>query len=168
MFVGVREDLLTVFEAVEAERIATSWQWLLPAGTGAWFSTAMGDLFLRDGEGRVYWLAVDAGTVELVADSAIEFEDDLQDPENYALCFAEDFVDELQEAGLKLRPGECYSYRELPLLGGSYEFENFRVLPILEHFQTWGAVHERLKDIPEGAQIPPGVLPVSGNEPPVD
>ena len=38
------------------------------------------------------------------------------------------------------RRGQCYSFRQLPTLGGIYGAENRMVFPIREHFGAWGSV----------------------------
>ena len=43
-------------------------------------------------------------------------------------------VDQLVASGRVLGPARCYSYRILPVLGGSYKAEDRVLLPIQEHF----------------------------------
>ena len=82
--------------------------------------------------------------------SPSEFEQAVADQDNNSLWFGHSLVDELRAAGKVLKPGECYSYIQLPMLGGEYEPDNFRVYDVLTHFRVWGPIHEQLHDLPDG------------------
>jgi Domain of unknown function (DUF1851) len=41
-------------------------------------------------------------------------------------------VDQLLAAGVTLKKGECYSFKQPPVLGGDYTVENTCVLPIAD------------------------------------
>jgi hypothetical protein len=62
-------------------------------------------------------------------------------------------VDQLVAAGYVLIAGQCYSYRMLPVLGGTYKADNRVVLPIREHFGAWGSIHRQISDLPNGAEV---------------
>lgn len=62
-------------------------------------------------------------------------------------------MDQLVAAGRVLQPGECYSYVQLPLLGGDYTPENTRIASIADHYAAIGPIHEKLKDTPDGTRI---------------
>jgi hypothetical protein len=113
----------------------------------------MGDLFLRDEAGRVWWLDVGLGQLESLADDEQEFAALLTDPDNVRVLFADVLVDALDESGLTRALGECYSYLVLPVLGGKYELDNFRVCDIVTHFQVFGPIHEKIKDLPDGTEV---------------
>jgi hypothetical protein len=59
----------------------------------------------------------------------------------------------LVAAGITLKEGECYSYKQPPVLGGDYTLENTCVLPITEHFGAYGSIHNQIKDLPGGSQV---------------
>src|SRR5205807_1013849 len=100
-----------------------------------------------------WWLDVGAGALEAVAHGKAQFQQWLADPEKTGLWFGETLVDQLREAGVVLGPAECYSYQVLPMLGGEYRPDNFRVQDVVTHFRVWGPIHEKLKDLPDGAQV---------------
>ena len=93
------------------------------------------------------------GWLQAVAGDEAEFHTLLADPENASLWLGEALVDRLRAAGVVLKPGECYSYVQLPILGGAYEPDNFHVYDVTTHFRVWGPIHEKIKDLPDGASI---------------
>jgi hypothetical protein len=149
----IRDDLIVQLDDIDQTMLMEFWRWLLPEPLRPWFATALGDLFLRDPSGQVVWL--DMGSAELppVARDEDHFRDLLRNPENAGLWFGKSLVDSLRASGLVLRPGEVYSYQTLPILGGEYTPENFRVYDVVTHFRVWGPIHEKLKDVPDGASV---------------
>jgi hypothetical protein len=149
----VRADLLIDLEGVETGRMLELWGWLIPTSWRAWFANALGDLFLVDDSGQVHWLDIGLGELQMLAPTVADFRVLVADPENAAVWFGEELVDLLQDSGLSLQPGECYSYRTLPILGGTYDPDNFLVADVVTHFRTWGPIHEKLRDLPDGARV---------------
>ena len=150
---GVREDLVVPLAGLDTARMLERWRWLIPESHRPLFATALGDLFLTDPRGRVLWLGVDNGQLQPVAATESEFQRAATDPENNRFWFGAVLVDKLRAVGRVLGPGECYSYWTLPILGGEYEPANFTVYPVAHHFQVWGPIHEKLRDVPDGAQV---------------
>ena len=62
-------------------------------------------------------------------------------------------VDQLVASGCVLGPGQCYSYKMLPILGVSYAPEGRVLLPIRERFGVLGRLHHKVSDLPDGAKI---------------
>jgi hypothetical protein len=62
-------------------------------------------------------------------------------------------VDQLVAAGRRLEPGQCYGFRELPVLGGAYTPENTQIMSIPELYEAFGPIHEKLKDLPDGTHV---------------
>ena len=150
---GVREDLIVPLDGIDLCRMLEFWRWLMPDTHRPLFATALGDLFLRDPDGRVLWLDMGDGRLHAVATDEAEFGCLAADPENGSLWFGAVLVDQLRTAGKVLRPGECYCYLQLPMLGGEYEAANFRIYDVVTHFRVWGPIHEKLRDIPDGEQV---------------
>jgi hypothetical protein len=150
---GVREDLIVSLGASDTAQMLEFWRWLIPASHQPLFATALGDLFLTDSGGQVLWLDLGNGQLEPVAANVAEFEQAITDPDNSSVWFGASLVDQLRAAGKVLQPGECYSYLQLPMLGGEYESDNFRSYDVVTHFRVWGPIHEQLHDLPDGATI---------------
>jgi hypothetical protein len=129
------------------------WAWLLPREVTVWIMNRFGDLFLVVEDGSVHMLDVGGGSLEKVGESRDEFAVQIDQGDNANQWLMIPLVDELVAAGVLLKPGECYGYRELPILGGDYTIDNTQVLPIPRHYQALGTIHERLKDIPDGTHV---------------
>jgi hypothetical protein len=146
----VRKDLIVPLTGVDTSAMLEFWRWLIPESHRPLFATALGDLFLTDPDGRVLWLDMGDGELQVVAANDAEFGRVTADPENNSLWFGATLVDQLRAAGEVLGPGECYCYVTLPMLGGEYDPVNFRVYDVVTHFRVWGPIHEQLRDLPDG------------------
>jgi hypothetical protein len=151
--VGVREDLIVRLDGIDTCRMLEFWRWLIPDMHRPLFATALGDLFLREPDGRVLWLDMGDGQLQPVATNDTELGRLATDPQNGCLWFGASLVDQLRAAGKVLRPGECYCYLQLPMLGGEYEPANFKICDVVTHFRLWGPIHEQLRDIPDGESV---------------
>jgi hypothetical protein len=60
---------------------------------------------------------------------------------------------ELRKAGKTLGPGQVYSFKNPPVLGGEYEVDNFEPMDIEVHFSIFGQIHRQVKDLPPGTPI---------------
>jgi hypothetical protein len=150
---GVRDDLIIPLDGVDPSPLLETWRWKVPEELRPWFATALGDLFLRGPGGEVVWLDVGGGELEEVADSEEAFAALAADPDNASVWFGEVLIDQLRAAGQVLAPGQCYTYLTPPILDGEYEPGNFRIKDLATHFQIWGPIHEKIKDLPDGATI---------------
>jgi type VI secretion system (T6SS) immunity protein Tdi1 len=153
MLAGVREDLIVSFGGIDTDRMLEFWRWLIPKTHRPLFATALGDLFLVTPNGSVTWLDMGDGQLQVVARNEAEFAQKAADPDNNNFWFGAVLVDELRAAGTVLGPGECYCYLQLPMLGGEYEPENFKVYDVVTHFRVWGPIHEQLRDLPDGRRV---------------
>jgi hypothetical protein len=150
---GIPDDLIVRLDAMNAGSLLEHWRWLITEDLRPWFATALGDLFLHGADGRVWWLDVGSGELTCIARDAEHFRELLSDPDSTNLWFGEALVDRLRGSGIVLAPGQCYSYLQLPILGGEYEPSNFRIYDVLTHFRVWGPIHQKVKDIPDGTTI---------------
>jgi hypothetical protein len=153
MFECIREDLIVRLDNVDSGRMLEFWRWLIPESHRPLFATALGDLFLAAPDGSVWWLDMGDGAFQAVADSEDEFRQAITDPDNNSLWFGAVLVDRLQAVGKVLKPGECYCYKLLPMLGGEYEPGNFLVYDVVKHFRVWGPIHEQLHNLPDGTTV---------------
>jgi hypothetical protein len=145
-------------ESQEATSWLNYWHWLVPSSFRVICATVLGDAFLRDPHGSVWWLDAGSGKLELVGDQAT-WEQRLGDPAQINLWSGRTLVPRLEEAGLSLRSGQCYTYLTSPILGGTYDPSNFKVVAVQTHFNIWGPILEQLKDLPDGANVTLKVTP---------
>ena len=113
----------------------------------------MGDLFITLPDGSIHMLDVGAGELRKVAASRDEFCTKIDEPGVADDWLMIPIVDQLVGSGAVLGPGQCYSFRQLPVLGGTYKAENRMVFPIREHFGAWGLVQRQISDLPDGSQV---------------
>jgi Domain of unknown function (DUF1851) len=129
------------------------WHWLLPPRSPVWLFTRAGDAFVERPDGSIHMLDVGAGQLHKVAASRNEAAAKIQEPEVAKDWLMIPVVDQLVASGSVLAAGQCYSFKMLPALGGSYGPEGRTVLPIREHFGGWGSMHRQLLDVPIGSQV---------------
>ena len=134
------------------------WHWLVPSDFKVIGATAIGDAFLRDPHGSVWWLDIGSASLELIGEQAT-WERMLTDPAQLDQWSARVLIPLLEKAGLKRGPRECYTYWTAPVLGGDYVPSNFKVVPVQTHFDIWGPILEQIKDLPDGTQVEIKVVP---------
>src|SRR5262249_61656978 len=103
--VSVPDSLIVSLDGIDSDRLLEFWRWLPEEGLSPWFATALGDLFLKGADGRVWWLDVGTGELQNVAASSDEFEELLRDPDSPELWFGPTLANALRELGLILPPG---------------------------------------------------------------
>src|SRR3954466_14941704 len=127
------------------------WRWLLPPEFRVWLLTRTGDLFITHPDGAIHMLDVGEGELRRVAASRDEACTQMNEPAVAKDWLMIPIVDQLVASGAVPGPGQCYSYRQLPTLGGSYRAENRMVFPIREHFGAWGSVQRQISGLPDGS-----------------
>jgi len=133
--------------------LLASWAWLVPRQFTVWIMNRFGDLFLVFEDGSVHMLDVGRGSLERVADNRDDFANRVDEGTNANEWLMIPLVDELRKAGVVPGPTECYSYVQLPVLGGDYTRGNTRVVSIAHHYKAFGPIHETIKDIPDGTVV---------------
>ncbi|MEL6108826.1 MAG: T6SS immunity protein Tdi1 domain-containing protein [Planctomycetota bacterium] len=140
-------------DGLDFDALLAEWRWLVPNSMSPVVVSALGDLFLVDADGLVHWLDTGTGQLTRVADSAAQFKERMQQPENANEWFVPQLIGDLIEAGAVLQPGECYSC-DVPLgLGGELRPENVKPTDILVHFSMAGQIFSQVHDLPPGTKI---------------
>ncbi|KAB2969394.1 MAG: DUF1851 domain-containing protein [Thermoanaerobaculia bacterium] len=140
-------------EPAESEVLLRDWRWLVPEGFRLLCVTRIGDGFLEAPDRSIWWL--DAGSAEFVpvARDREDWLERIREPgvldEWSAGVLVEKLESELSPAG----DGQCFTYLQCPILGGTYEPSNFKLVSLHEHFGIWGPIHERLRDLPDGTAV---------------
>lgn len=146
-------DYLIGHAGFDWRSLLEEWRWILPAEFRVWLLTRSGDLFITLSDGSINMLDVGAGELRRVAvsrEEACTLIDDAGVAEDWLMI---PIVDQLIASGAVLGPGQCYSFRQLPTLGGSYVAENRMVFPINEHFGAWGSIQRQISELPDGTEI---------------
>jgi hypothetical protein len=140
-------------DGVDWPDLLAGWGWLIPREFTIWFVNRFGDIFMVFEDGCIRKLDVGVGSLETLADSRDHFADAIDEENSANDWLMIPLVDKLVSADVKLAPGECYSYVQLPVLGGDYTVANTRVVPLAQHYKAFGPIHERIKDLPDGTRV---------------
>lgn len=149
----VLHDYIIDHRQVDWPSVLHGWSWLLPPAFTVWIMNRFGDLFIVPDDGTVHMLDVGAGTLTKMAESRDDFANKLDEGDNANQWLMSPLVDRLVASGLTLREGQCYSFKQPPVLGGNYTIDNTCVLPIPEHYGADGSIHGQIKDRPDGSQV---------------
>jgi hypothetical protein len=139
--------------------LLASWRWLIGDDKSAIAVSASGDVFLKDQAGIVHWLDCGAATVKPIAKSEAEFESFATDPAKAEYYFMVSHVESLEAAGIPLASGECYSFLQLPIVGGKYEAANRFAIDYKQHVGFSGWFNDQIKDYPDGTKVKTKIVP---------
>lgn len=145
-------DLTVSFEHLDRAKLIEDWQWLVGPSLPI-LITSVGDAFLQSEDGEIYWLITGSAELEKVANSYEEFQGKLNDNELIHDWFLVPIVSQLKEQGVQLEQGKLYGFKQLPVLGGKYEPENFELTDIEVYFTISGQMNFKIKDLPDGTKI---------------
>lgn len=115
-------------------RLLADWVPPLPADFTVWLVNRLGEVFAVDAGGAVLRLDTGMGRCEQVADSREHFARLLDTAGVADLWLRLKLVDDCRRAGMQLAPGQCYSFRIPPTLGGKYEASNLKPTELAVHF----------------------------------
>jgi len=146
-------DYLIAQEGIDWPQVLQPMHWILPREFTLWLVNRFGDLFIVLDDGSVHHLDMGTGGVTKLADDKDDFGEkiDLDDNANDWLMIP--LVDQLVASGMILGPGQCYSYRQLPVLGGDYTVANTVIQDLSFHYATLGPIFEKIKDLPDGSKV---------------
>ena len=147
-------DLTVNFAHLDRQALVSDWSWLIGKSKLPILLLASGDAFVQDAKaGSVHFLDVGAGTLSQVTPSFEKFKHLLSDRDFVLKYFAVDMIADLRQSGCTLAPGQIYSFKIPPILGGAYALENVEPTDIEVHYSVAGQVHEQVSNLPEGAAI---------------
>lgn len=147
------DDLTVKFNEVFADKLTVDWTWLIGTDKKPILVSAIGDMFLQADNKKIYWLDVGSGEIKLIANGIQDFEDKLKNIEQVNEWFMIALTTNLRLSDKKLKDGQLYSYKKLPIIGGDYTLDNFTPLDIVEHFGYTGEIHKQIKDLPDGTEV---------------
>ena len=146
-------DYLIDCSRFDWQKLFASWHWLLPSEFMPWMMNRFGDLFLKTHDGKIHRLALDDGSLSVLAESKEQFCDKLDEPGVANDWLLIPLVDELVAAGKTLKEGQCYAFVQIPILGGDYVVENVAVRDVAYQYAALGPIFEKLKDVPDGTRV---------------
>lgn len=147
------KELTVDFQKPGADDLLDDWRWLVGNSVCLLLVSAIGDMFLADTDGRVFWLDTGTGQLQQIAESVGEFQRLRQLAEQADQWFIPQLVGDLIASGIRLSPGQCYSYKMPPILGGEIEPNNFEPTDLSVHFSLLGQIHRQVKNLPPGTKI---------------
>ncbi|HEX5781278.1 MAG TPA: T6SS immunity protein Tdi1 domain-containing protein [Solirubrobacteraceae bacterium] len=148
------DDLTVNFEHVDRAALLADWEWLIGPHRLPILITALGHAFVQDtGDGTVHQLDTVFGVVEQVAASEDELRALLGDREFVIERLTAHLVADLRSAGLVLGPGQVYSFKTPPALGGAVAVDNAEIADLEVHLSLIGQLHRQIADLPEGTPI---------------
>lgn len=133
------------------DELATQWGWLVPSSYRPLLFSSMGDVFYEDANKSIHWLSTESGELRKVASSRQDFE--TQVGSNVSEWFSAHILNAVLSTGAFLSPGQCFGYKLLPILGGTFTTENIVPLNAREWYGFSGTVHQQIKDVPDGGKI---------------
>jgi hypothetical protein len=146
-------ELTVDFQKHGADELLSDWRWLVGDSVQLLLVSAIGDMFLADASGHVLWLDTGTGQLKQIAGSVDEYQQ-LRQQRDYAdQWFIPQLIGDLITRGIQLSPGQCYSYKKPPILGGAIELSNFEPTDLSVHFSVLGQIHRQVKDLPPGTKI---------------
>lgn len=148
------DDLTVNFDDLPQTTLLEDWEWLIGTTKQPILLTAVGDAFLKDTvDGSIHWLAVGNADFRPIASDIHEFRSLLTDEAFVLDYFAVEALLALKEAGVTLGPGQIYSLKVPPILGGKYALDNIAPTNIAVHFSITGQIYRQVKDMPPGTKI---------------
>lgn len=146
------EKYLIPLDKLDLVKILSTWTWLTDDKSIVAL-TKCGDVLLKDTAGHLFFLDIGGGTLEFKTDKYQDFFDRKLSYELTEELLLPLIVDKLEKHNFKLNPGQVYSYKILPVLGGAYDEKNMFAADIYEHFSLTGDIHFQLKDTPDGTHV---------------
>jgi hypothetical protein len=147
-------DLTVNFSHLDRHSLLSDWRWLIGPDRHPILLAAAGDAFVQDAtDGSIHMLDVGTGSLHLVADSESDFRTLLTKKQFVLDHLTVPMVGDLRRAGHVLGPGQIYSFKTPPVLGGEYVMSNVEIADIEVHFSTNGQIHEQVAALPPGTPI---------------
>jgi hypothetical protein len=133
--------------------LLNDWRWLVGDSVRLLLVSTIGDMFLAGSNGQVLRLDTGTGQLQQIASSVDEFQQLRQQPDSVDQWFIPHLVGDLISSGVRLSPGQCYSYKKPPIFGGEIQSANFEPMDLAVHFSVLGQIHKQVKDLPPGTKI---------------
>lgn len=136
-----------------SEDLLSEWRWLVPEDYRLRMVSTLGDAFLEDMDGKIYWLDTGGAELHCIAKDRAEFDQLRQQPSNANEWFVPQLVGDLLSSGAILQVGQCFSYNIPPTLNGELSLANLLPTNLSVHFGTLGQIQRQVMLLPVGTVI---------------
>lgn len=123
----------------------TAWDWIIPQNMEPLQITCFGDWVLGHPDGSIWFLDSLEGSLEKLADNSAQFNLLKQDPKFRDRYYLEGKVIALYKEGKVIKVEESYAYTIHPILGGSFDSDNIKVMDATINMTMLGQLHHQLK-----------------------
>jgi hypothetical protein len=147
------DDLTINIAHVDMDDLCECWMWLIPDLKQVLMISKMGDMFIMQKDGCIYWLATDMGNLTKIANDYKEFEQLLLEEDNLDNWFLPLLIQQLIAAGMLLGPNQVYSFKLMPVMGGDYAVDNIEPTDLSVHFTITGQICQQIKNLPDGTKV---------------
>ena len=138
---------------LDVERLLADWRWLCPQKLTLINRNAFGDMFLRDEEGRVFWLNVAVGCMSLIANCEAQFLDLSSAPDKIEAWFAESDERAAAKRGLIPGPSQCIGFSVPLVFAESGSPDTAYVADIYDQIGFLGDIHRQISTTPDGTKV---------------
>jgi hypothetical protein len=147
-------DLTVNVDHLDRDALLDDWRWLIGSSKRLVLVSAIGDAFVQDeADGTVHLLDTAAGSCRLVARNPDEFRSLLADPAWVSDHLAALLVADFLHHDLRREPGQVYSWKRPPILGGEYALGNAEACDVAVHFSITGQIHQQVQEHPPGTPV---------------
>lgn len=148
------EDLTVDFRHLDQHALLADWEWRIGTHRLPIMISFIGDAFVQDArDGTVHVLDPAFAELEQVAASPDELAARLADREFVTERLLPELFSDLRDAGKTLGPGQVFSWRTPPMLGGESTVDNLEATDIAVHFSLTGQLQRQIAELPEGTPI---------------
>lgn len=147
------DDLTINIANVDIDDLCECWMWLIPDLKQVLMISKMGDMFVMQKDGCIYWLATDTGNLTKIANDYKEFEQLLLEEDNLDNWFLPLLIEQLNSAGMLLGPNQVYGFKLMPVMGGDYAVDNMEPTDLSVHFTITGQICRQIKNLPDGTKV---------------
>jgi len=135
------------------EEIKESWGWVGIEPEEVVGENDFGNLMIKDVHGKYWRLCPEDVYCEIVAENREELDALSKDQEFLKDWYMKILVELAEDKYGPLEEGRKYYLVTPGALGGEYALNNINTAPLIEIIRFSGGVGEKIKDLPDGAQI---------------
>lgn len=132
--------------------LSEQWNWLVEDKLQPFMFSSSGDVFFEAADMSIHWLDTGQGQLTRVAEDREVFLHALREDSGAKWLLAP-VIDALLESGATLGDDQCFGFKLMPILGGTYTADNMVATSAGSWYGFSGYVHRQIKDLPDGTKI---------------